>query len=392
MTIGESAFLDQAEGGNADIRKDNAKIMAMAHCVSHGVYSTYISDKSNARAATQADYHGMKEGDNIYFFFNRNIYGIGRIISIDGDTAFFNNPDDMIYPEAGVARNQPYLCLFEAAPYFFKEGVDMDSVLESNPEAFHKLRFFYERSFIQIDDVENAALKSLIIQKHEQDLLNPTEKAFFPTTLVKETHDRIRQKYQSDKAKHELNPITFFKSGLDETKKCPNRIRSETYLEGLILDYVKRNNSTIGHWDFLSRQFPASPCKPPKYAYNMDLYGYRYVKGFEQDKIISKYVIIELKSQTITEDAVLQLLKYVDWVCQRFAHGDYSMIEAYVIGYDMEENLLENIEDSYTRHYIKSAKQRFGSQGVEVETGTWNDVKFISYLDILEEMKNSSSN
>lgn len=46
----------------------------------------------------------------------------------------------------------------------------MDDVLSSDPDAFKMLRVFHQRSFIKLDDVENRALKSFIIQRNEQDL------------------------------------------------------------------------------------------------------------------------------------------------------------------------------------------------------------------------------
>lgn len=71
------------------------------------------------------------------------------------------------------------------------------------------------------------------------------------------------------------------------------------------------------------------------------------------------------------------------WICKNFAHGDYSMIEAYIIGYNMVDNLLEKNKQLYTRNYIVSSKHN-ADRGIDVETGIWQNVKFVNYVDIFK--------
>ena len=50
-------------------------------CAKDGVYSTSLFTLSSIPfEGTLADYSTMKEGDNVYFFFERKIYGIGTQI------------------------------------------------------------------------------------------------------------------------------------------------------------------------------------------------------------------------------------------------------------------------------------------------------------------------
>lgn len=386
MTIGAGEYLSFFTKGTKPEREEMAKRKSMEECILRGVYSTYI-EKPQTRTVTQADYFGIKEGDNIYFFYSRNIYGIGEIISIDGTSTFYNHPDGNLCPAVGAKDTHPFLCLFKAAPKFFKDGVDMDDVLNSNPSAFRKLRFFHQRSFIQLDDIENAALRSYIIQKHEQVLITNDESAFIDTSSANTTHNEIRKKYTSNPDDYKLDVLKVFKQGIKQIS-FPDRIESESYVEGLILDYVKKDNKHLGKWDFMARQYPASPFKPPEYIDNMDLFGYRYVKGYESDKIISKYIVIEIKSKEVDHNTGLQVMKYVDWVCKEFAHGDYSMIEAYIVGYSItDESFLT--DNAFTRHYIESSKHK--NRGIEVVTGTWHQIKYLSYKDILEDMRRKST-
>lgn len=386
MTIGEGEYIDEfnylqcSKSQKVFLAKDKA----MSECIKNGIYATALKVNSNAKTGTRADYLGMRKGDNIYFFYNRCIYGIGEIVDIDGVCSFYNPADAPLCDRIGDADTHPYICLFKAAPFYFRNGADMDDVLLSNPGAFRKLRFFHNRSFIHLDDKENAALKSYIIQKNEMSLQAFDKNKHYDASQEKSVYDSICRKFLADKKKYTLDAVEVFKEGCSG-KKYPNKIKSEFFVEGLILDYVKNNNKLLGYWDFMSRQYVASPNKPAEYADNMDVFGYRYVKGYSKDGIISKYVVIEIKAQEITKDAVLQLMKYVDWVCKEFAHNDYSMIEAYLVGYDMEQDLLDDAE-LYTRNYIKSSRHN-ENRGIEVEAVEWKEVKYVSYVDILKEME-----
>src|SRR5713101_580722 len=72
----------------------------------NGVYGTKLSAPSHSWMAhhegTFADYATMRAGDNIYFFINRKIYGIGKLVNVGSDCKFFN------FPGAGTFDRLPY--------------------------------------------------------------------------------------------------------------------------------------------------------------------------------------------------------------------------------------------------------------------------------------------
>lgn len=357
---------------------------ALKRCVKDGIYATLLNNMSGSGfLGTRADFLGMRPGDNIYFFFNRCIYGIGEIVGIN-ETCVLKNGDNDLYTFSD-SKKYPYICLFRSAPHFFKNGVDMDEVLMSNPNAFRMLRFFHQRSFIKLDNVENKALKTFIIQKNEDNLGLFDVNKHYSASNQEGVFKAIKDKFILNVPNYTLSAKDTFMEGV-KVKKHPNMISSETYIEGLILDYVKRKNRLLGYWDFISRQYPASPAKPSEYVDYMDIFGYRYVEGYEKEEIISKYVVMELKSKEVDEDTILQVMKYVDWVCKEFAHNDYSMIEAYIVGYSQKNNLLEDNKKLYTRNYIKSSKHN-SNRGIDVETGEWNNIKFVNYVDILKDIQ-----
>lgn len=356
---------------------------ALKKCVKDGIYATCINSMSGPSfLGTRADYLGMRPGDNIYFFFNRCIYGVGELVGIE-ENSVFANVKGRLYNFYDNTKC-PYFCLFKSAPHFFKNGVDMDEVLISNPDAFRMLRFFHQRSFIKLDDMENKALKSFIIQKNEANLADFNSHKHYDSSNQEKTFRDIEKTVLENKNIFTLNSKNIFEEG-ENTKKYLHRVSSETYIESLILDYTKRTNRLLGYWDFITRQYPASPAKPAEYVDFMDIFGYRYVKGYKKEGIISKYVVMELKSNEVNEDTILQVMKYVDWICKEFAHNDYSMIEAYIIGYSMDENLLRDNEKLYTRYFIESSKHN-ANRGIDVKTGEWKEVKFVNYVDVLNDI------
>ncbi len=154
-----------------------------------GVYSTKLSEPKGYwgthHEATFTDYVTMTAGDNIYFFIDRNIYGIGELVNINGDCKFCNFPDastpkvfsydntkpSLLWDEGSFSINQRWLCIFRPAPYFFQTGVDMDDVLSSNPPAFRMLRAFWKVSFIKFDDEENQAFRDVILKQNQNILV-----------------------------------------------------------------------------------------------------------------------------------------------------------------------------------------------------------------------------
>jgi len=159
----------------------------------NGVYATKLSAPSHSwlvhHEGTFADYATMRAGDNVYFFIQRKIYGIGKLVDVGLDCKFFNFPgagkpetvpyqavkQQLLWDEGSFSANQRCICVFEPDPYFFRLGIDMDDVLSSNPDAFRMLRVFWKLSFIKFDDEENQAFRDIILKRNQGALSNPQE-------------------------------------------------------------------------------------------------------------------------------------------------------------------------------------------------------------------------
>ncbi len=347
-----------------------AKQYALEKCIYEGIYSARCSETGAPFIGTLADYLGMKTGDNIFFFKDRTIYGIGELVNIaEVDCRYRVKPrteggESLI--EVNDPISHPFVCTFKPKPYFFKSGVDMDEVLMFNPDIMKSLRFFSKRTFMKLDDFECDAIKNILVRKNEDCLTSfDADKHYAYSDLV---HEKMAEKIKEDEDGYKLSIFDYISDG---------KVSSEYYIEGAIMNLLRNSTSrVIGKWDFIGRQYPASPPKPSEYEESMDLFGYRYVPGYRG--AISKYIVIELKTGTINREHVQQTMKYVDWISREYSKGDYSMIEAYTVGYDKEENIEQQVAPITDRNYIIESHP--------VENRKWQDLRILSYRELLDEL------
>jgi len=363
-------------------------------CINEGMYSTIINLPKNEiwrtqHEATFGDYITMKEGDKVFFFHKRKVYGIGELIAIKYDCKLLNFPgadlpfeqdfkdieDSMIMNESEDNLRSRVICTFKAQPKFFKHGIDMDEILTYKPDTFKMLRAFWKVTFIKLDDVETKSLSDIILKNNEAQLdLNDQ----IPMDAFTDTHEKIKNTVTKDYLLHSNKILQLYAN--------PNgSLRHEMAIELGILDLITNNNSVFGKWDYLSHQVIASPFKPIDYMDKMDIYGYRYIHNFDT---ISKYLIIEIKKDTANTNDLNQLMKYVDWVNQEESFGDYNMIEAFLVAYDFTDNLIENYKNIAQRHYTKSRRPPISMEWSNIRLITYkfnHDSKQLEFFEVLSE-------
>lgn len=344
--------------------------------IKSGAYSTNMNLPTGHwktyHEGTFADYMTMKEGDNVYFFSNRKVYGIGTLTNVGFDCKFLNFPEadlpctpdystiaeNMILNDSPEHLKNRMICTFTGSPYFFENGIDMDDILASNPEKFKMLRAFWKLSFIKLGDEENQALIDIILKGNEDNLIN--QKQIF--SEHKTIHNSIHSKANSD---YQVNSDNI----LHACSKPNGQINHEMALEVGILDYLSNNKTDIFEdWDYLSHQVIASPFKPIEYMDKMDIFGYKYISGF---KTISKYLVIEIKKDGANIDVIHQVMKYVDWVNQEYSGGDYNMIDAYIIAYDFPDSVIEAKREHAKRHFVKGGRNAVSQ--------LWDHLRLIKY-------------
>lgn len=356
---------------------------SLQFCIYNGVYSTILTNPvpGSWRAhqeGTFADYTTMKEGDNVYFFIKRKIYGIGSLVNIDDDCKFLNYPssneprtfnyedvaNQLLIDTGPDSTKNRFVCLFKPDPAFFKTGIDMDDILNSNPAKFKILRAFWKLSFIKFGDDENQAFRDMFLKCHQESLSPlPNENTFLDNHV--NFHALIDGKLSAGEYHLDVSPLI-------ESCADGEKIKHEMAIEAGILSQLSSNDShtisILGKWDYLSHQVIASPFKAIDYMDKMDIFGYSFIADYPPT--ISKYLIIEIKKGTANKDDVLQLMKYVDWVKSEYCYGDYSMINAFLIANNFTLTS-RNTEPLVERKYIVGVRPARSSK--------WKNLKLVKY-------------
>lgn len=351
-------------------------------CIESGIYSTVIKSPhgywSLACEATFADYVSMKAGDNIYFFQDRKIYGVGALTNVGPDCKYKNYPQasiprspsysavqaDMLYDNGPDSINLRWLCTFKPAPAFFINGVDMDDVLSAAPEHFRMIRAMQQVSFMKLDDEENRALRDHIIFRNRLRLGDQAAHHPYHDAV----HVALAPKVTAD---HMLTATDI----MDCCVNTDGLLKHEMALECGLVDAIAHHRAEadiIGKWDYISHQVLASPFKPLIYVDKMDIFGYKYIPGLPAGyDTLSDFLILELKREEAGRDSVEQVMKYVEWVKQEYAFGDYSRIKALVVAGSFTQEAVDAIGEIAVRYYT------YGSH--PSVTDRWNEVTLLRY-------------
>jgi hypothetical protein len=354
-----------------------------------GVYATKVSRPGAYWAAnhlyTLGDYLTMRPGDLVFFFMRRKIYGVGRIVGVAGSesssAALCNYPSshmpdahavqrDLLWNE-GDDQDRPWLCLFEPFPHFFVDGLDMDEVLDADVRGVvQALRVFERVSFIQMRDDEVDLLIDLFTRRfslataeHYQD-----DHA--------SCHDEIRERIGQRPDLYAVNTRELIRFYVEDN----GEVRSEAALETWLVGEMARPDAPIrelmGNWSFVTHQFPASPHKPTQYMDRIDVLGWETGRLADGAKsTVTRFKVVEIKKNPLAgragEETVAQLMKYVDWVTNHEAGGDYSMVDAYLIARDFSEDTVA--------YCMEKAKREFVFQRRPFTSKTWDNLALLAY-------------
>lgn len=345
----------------------------MKECINNGVYSTYIKTIHPIPfEGTLADYVSMKPGDNIYFFCNRKYYGVGELISVGIDCKYNNyikssflkeyDFDDikegLLIDKGAFSPRYRWICTFKGSPYFFERGIDVDEILNYKPHTFKMLRVFWKRSFIKIGDEENNSLKEIFLLRHQSEF--ESGRGTIETDMS--VHEEIRAK---------LTPGHLIEvSPMLEDCVIDDKLKHEMALEAATIEALTKDKlqSILGHWDYISHQVAASPFKPVDYMDKIDVFASRYLPG---TKIVCKYLVAELKKDKADISTVDQILKYVDWVCNEYAYGDYNSIDACIIAYEFDDSIYDYIN--------KYARRSYTTGSHPINNLEWKKLRLIRY-------------
>lgn len=348
----------------------------LAKLVNNGVYSTIMSSPRHGtwekhHEGTFADYLSMREGDLIFFFVKRKIYGCGMLVNVGDDCKYLNYTDAGIpngdqtesYQNSHLLKDDSTdnrcFCTFVPHPYFFKKGIDMDEILQNKDNPFRSVRTMWKLSFIKMDDEESKALFRVIMKSNEEFIDDDSAKLpfdpFFQSQLKRlKLYDHLMNRH-------------FIVS--NSKNERTNTLKHEMALEASLCEILlTEDRAPFGKWDYISHQVAASPFKPIDYMDKMDVFGYRYIPGYD---VKSKYLIAELKKDAATTEIIEQIMKYVDWVANEYANKDYSMIEAFIIASDFSEEVISMVKNHCIRNFTKGFRP--------TQFCVWNNLKMVKY-------------
>jgi hypothetical protein len=314
---------------------------------------------TSAAEGTLADYVSMRQGDHVFLFQNRKIYGVGILVNAGRNCTYQNFPDasnpqtrlgsknaSVLYTPSVAdeeSGDYPWLCTFKMDPGLLAEPVDMDDALASKPHAFRSLRVMEKVSFTKLDDEETRALLDVLARRNKSTGCTAIEEPAIHKYIHETTDDRDDYNLNS-------KPIVEAAANPDGS------LKHEMALEVAVVEHIASTNETtcpiFGNWDFVTHQFSASPFKPVIYMDRIDVFG--YARG--QYDSITDFLIIEIKKGEAGDSQVAQLMKYVDWTAREFAGGDYSAIHAFLVAFDFDESLNGSLQRIAERGYTVGSR------------------------------------
>ena len=330
-------------------KKSEEKINQIRNLIACGAYSTRVNITKSGlpEEGTLADYLSMQDGDDVYFFAGRKFYGVGRLKKVGADCKYNNFPGASKLRQgnakAALLTGQTqketlqmrWVCFFKKAPAFYREGLDMDEVLSYKPQCFKMIRALWKRSFIKLDDEEARALREIFIIRHLE-----SGSKLFESGLS--AHEKAKKKNLSN---YVMRADDVWGRAYLQNK----RIAHEMAIEACVVSRLMSGKSILGKWDYVSHQVIASPFKPVDYMDKMDVFAMKY--NSKSDRIPCKYLVAEIKKETVTKEVVKQLMRYVDWVSANYAYGNYGLIEAYIIAPKFADDVETEIKKNAIRNY-----------------------------------------
>jgi hypothetical protein len=367
--------------------------------IKNGFYGTKIKYPKNgqwspAHEYTLADYCSMKEGEFIFFFIKRIIYGVGKIVSLNKElttkpVALCNYPKSYFAGERGKNKallwneNVPadydirWVVFYKPAPHFFKKGLDMDEVLMSDrSNMVRSLRTFQGLSFIKMDTIECNFILQLLIRKNLDCWDNPDENDIF-YSAPENYHQYINKSYNL--AEYQIDVDELISKFIQDDKIKHEAILQTWLVSKLTHDPTSVSNIFSGPWNYIANQVSASPYKPITYMDKIDIFGIKEKPVYPfASPIASEYLIIEVKKDFITSvenmeiNPIGQLMKYVDWVAANTAGGDYNLIKAYLIANGFSQNIINLTKEIGKRQFVLPRRPYL--------SGLWQNIHLVSYI------------
>lgn len=278
-------------------------------CIKRGVYggihSTGSVKSTQMNSEVIAGFAGIKAGDFVFLYVkNRGIYGLWRITR----EPFYDTTP--IWKDA--TQIYPYRVSFEPIVRKFFKPVVMSDILDLRDKGkiwTFDLGAITKKSHHPITTSEGKELIRLLLRN------NPVfiEPGVIPDPYIPSVVDPLPLSFESD---------------------SNGRLRYEGYLNAWFMQSFARGKwkKLIGDYgDFLN-------FVPTSFNKVMDLF-LTHITTIDSVDILHKFTCMELKTGTVLEDDLNQIIRYENWLIRKLADGDSEMIQSILIGFDFDEKV-----------------------------------------------------
>lgn len=253
-----------------------------------------------------AGFAGIKRGDFVFFYVkNVGFYGLWKVTSAPFlDAApVWSDPEQMF----------PYRVLFEPVVRQFAKPVALSDVLDLRDKGriwTFDLATFTRKSHHPITEDEGKELIRLLLRNNPiyvpvcpvADPYVPSQPRALPLSLDCDSRGRFR---------YEGYLCAWFMHAFAHGE-----------LKDIVGDYA----------DFIN-------LVPTSFNKVMDIF-LTHRTAIDGVDILHKFTCIELKTATVTELDLNQIIMYENWLVRKLAQGDSEMVQSILVGFDFEEGVL----------------------------------------------------
>jgi len=319
----------------------------------------------------------------VFFFKDRLIYGIGEVVGDAG--ALLNYPhsaephppeprkEDVLLSTSGWKRVRVVIPFFPS-PAFFKDGIDMDEILSSRGAGESwSLRFWEGVSFKQLGLKETRSLVEAFLRRFYRR----------PNDMIGSSRGREELgRYIKGKGHGALSARGLVARDPGAYLTADGVFKSEKMLHAVLVEKLRG----AGKESDIFHEVPASPPKPPRWAESIDILATKRYPGASMD-FSAHYDLFEVKKESETASSlgtlnkvVSQIMRYVDFVAENYADGNYGAIDARYVARRYTERCKRamkrwktELKGMTTRpHVLRVGKNR-------LETQIWDKLRFLEY-------------
>ncbi|MBI4294950.1 MAG: EVE domain-containing protein [Chloroflexi bacterium] len=287
-------------------KEDSFKI-----CVERGVYGgvrpTGSSKSGQMNSEVVASFAGIKINDFAFFYVkNVGVYGLWKVTCepFYDETPVWSDPD----------HRYPYRICCTPVVRDFSKPIALSDILDLRDKGriwTFDLATFTKKNHHPITSEEGKELIRLLLRNNPIYLpIKP-----LPNPYTPKTNDPLPMHLACDKR---------------------GRLVYEGYLSAWFMYAFAhgRLREVVGDYrDFISYV-------PTSFNKVMDVF-LTHVTNIDGVDILHKFTCIELKTGTVMEGDLNQLILYEDWLTRKLAQGDSQMVQSILVGFEFDEKVLE---------------------------------------------------